>query len=139
MLFRFDDFATQSSSSRSTILHSSSSAFYMNNKKKNQVVERNVRRKLNRLKSSRKNLTKQQIMKTKVSTISPWMRTAINIIGTGLVVYGYVSNHSIAAYIFGGILLLIGIFGKKETIETTVDQFCTHGIDAVINGMIDGI
>jgi hypothetical protein len=111
----------------------------MNNKKKSKVVERNIRRKLNRLKGSRKNLSKQQILKTKVSTISPWMRTAINIVGTILVVYGYLSDHSIAAYIFGVLFLLIGIFGNKETIETTVDQFCTNGIDAIINGMIDGI
>ncbi|WDE96830.1 hypothetical protein PQO03_02500 [Lentisphaera profundi] len=111
----------------------------MNNKKTNPLIERNIRRKLNRLKGSRKKLTKKQLMNAKVSTISPWMRSAINIIGAVLIAYGFLSDHSIAAYIFGSFFLLIGIFGKKETIETTLDQFCTHGIDVIIEGIIDEI
>ena len=103
---------------------------------KKNIVERNIKRRLATLERRRGKLSKKQILKTKVSTIDPWMRVAINIVGSISILYAVTNEHSIPAYIFGAIMLLFGIFGNKQSVETIVDQLCTQGVDLTLDAIL---
>ena len=106
---------------------------------KKNVVQCNIKRRFRKLKRKKNKISRKQIMSTKVSTVSPWTRSATNIIGALIMYIGFLSNHSIFLYIVGIVILYVGIFGNKKTVESTLDELCSSGVECTIEGILDGI
>ena len=103
----------------------------------------NAQRQLNKKqRKQQRKLSKKEIMSTKVSTINPWLRGLVILIGLATIVGCYFienpDNGSIALLlIIGGFITFIGIFGSKKSVSSVVDSAGNNVFELIIEGIFN--
>ena len=107
-----------------------------------QLIISNARKTAERLRKRKKEFSQDDFLKCRVSTVSLWKRIVVIIVGVGssaISVLAFLEAENpiwgILFGVFGLVVLLIGIFGKRKKVDTVLD-----GLDASItSNIIDGI
>lgn len=107
-------------------------------------LERTARRAVERkrLKDAQRRPTQDAVAKIRIQTVEPWKRISCMLIGTGFLFVSWLiqqNDGNLYAVLFLGFLgtlgLIIGLFGKKRTIESILNATG----DSIISNLLDGL
>ena len=107
----------------------------------NRVARRALRKKSKKVKRT---LSAQEIKKLKVQTAPLWVQVLLIFAGIALIFSGlniYTENEGIMPVLVLGIiglgLIVIGLTGRKQTVEKCADQVLDQSVELIIDNLTD--